>query len=255
MRRVNRVVRPRALLIGNTWIDLGRVRLMCGRFYLHSTLDKLLELIEGLVANVELAPRYNIAPSQPLAVIHADAASGRHLHLMRWGLIPGWSKTAETHFSLINARAESILEKPAFRGAIRHRRCLIPADGFYEWCKQPGTRTKQPYAIHAIDRRPLFFGGIWEHWLGADGSELESCAIVTTEANRDLAEIHERMPLILPPDVFDAWLDRTVQNPTRIASLLNPPEAGHLRAYKITTAVNNVRHDDASLLQPLPELF
>jgi putative SOS response-associated peptidase YedK len=172
---------------------------------------------------------------------------GRELALVRWGLIPAWAKEASIGGRLINARSETVAEKPAFRSAFRKRRCLVPADGFYEWRKREGGGPKQPMLVRRRDGAPFAFAGLWEHWRGPEG-EVQTCTILTTEANAVLAPIHDRMPVILDPAAYDRWLD-----PARPGAeeLLRPCSDGWLEAFPVSTRVNNVRNDVAELIAPM----
>ena len=176
---------------------------MCGRYTVTSPPEALRTLF-GYEEEPNFPPRYNVAPAQPIAIVRL-VEDQRHFALVRWGLLPSWVKDPKTFALLINARGETVLEKPAFRAAMKRRRCLIPADGFYEWQEEGGR--KRPFFIHAKSGAPLAFAGLWETWIGPNGEELETAAIVTTRANRTLAPIHERMPVIVPPEAFDLWLD------------------------------------------------
>ena len=179
---------------------------MCGRFLLHAPVE-VLQRAFGFAERPNLQPRYNIAPTQTVAIVRRkDDGGGRELALVRWGLIPSWAKDASIGGRLINARAETVAEKPAFRGAFRRRRALVPADGFYEWRKREGDRPKQPLLIRRRDGQPFALAGLWEHWRGPEG-EVQTCTIVTTAANVVLAPIHDRMPVILDPASYDRWLD------------------------------------------------
>jgi len=222
---------------------------MCGRFFLDATPDEVEALLGPLASAVQLAPRYNIAPGQPVPAVHEDALGARHLVLLHWGLVPSWSDGPDPRYSMINARAETVAEKPAYRAAIRYRRCLLPASGFYEW-HPTGRGHKQPYAIRRVDRRPFAMAGIWEHWLGADGSELRSCSILVTTANATLSPIHERMPVILARQDHDRWLDRNLQHPDELQALLRPCPDDWLEAYPVGREVNNPQHDGRALIQP-----
>ena len=222
---------------------------MCGRYFLHSNLDQLTELFGELAGDVRLMPRYNIAPSQPVPIIREDAQGTRHIALVRWGLIPSWSSEPDSKFNLINARAETVAEKPAFRTAYRYRRCLIPADGFYEWQKT-SDKHKQPYCFRREDGKPMALAGIWESWQAPDGSELESCAILVTAANSVVAPVHDRMPVILPETSFSPWLDRHQQRPQELQKYLQPAVDGVLQCYRISTHVNNPQNDSADLIKP-----
>lgn len=206
-------------------------------------------------APLNLAPRFNIAPTQPVFAITAPGGIGHEgggntaAHF-QWGLVPSWAKDPAIGVKMINARAETVAGKPAFRAAFRRRRCLIPASGFYEWQKQTGG-PKQPFWIAAADSGLLTFAGLWESWLSPDGGELRTCTIVTTAANDQLSPIHHRMPVILAPADFDAWLDVRDETDTAAASaLLRPAPAEATAARPVSARVNNVRNDDASLIEP-----
>ncbi len=195
-------------------------------------------------------PRHNIAPTQPVPIVFRDGAQ-RHFLLVRWGLIPSWTKEVSSSL-LINARAETIAEKPSFRGAFRHRRALMPADGFYEW-KPVGKGAKQPYLIRRRaknnERAPFAMAALWETWAAAEGSEIDSCAVVTCEANATLSTIHHRMPVILDEKDWDAWLDPAT--PLKEAqALLRPAPDDLLDATPVSTRINRVANDDPSLLEP-----
>ena len=221
---------------------------MCGRFNLRLPSAQLAEIFHLLRAP-DFLPRYNIAPTQPVAAIRTEDGQ-RELALLHWGLIPSWAKDPKMGARMINARAETVAEKPSFRSAFRRHRCLIPASGFYEW-KQTDSRVKQPYHIAMRDDRAFAFAGLWEHWNGNDGSEIESCTIITTEANEFLKEIHDRMPVILHADDHDRWLDPKNENKTELLSLLTPYPAEEMRADTISTLVNNVRNDSPECLAPV----
>ncbi|MCX7853872.1 MAG: SOS response-associated peptidase [Caldilineales bacterium] len=221
---------------------------MCGRFTLTASGDELASLFD-LEQAPNLEPRYNIAPTQPVAVVRLDREGRRReFTLMRWGLIPSWAKDIHIGNRLINARAETLTEKPAFRTAFRRRRCLIPANGFYEWQK-PTAGRKQPYFIGLPDRRPFAFAGLWEHWEGADGSVLDSCAIITTAANERVRVLHDRMPVILERTDFGDWLDPTT-TPDRLFHLLRPYPFEML-IYPVSTLVNAPENDRPECIVPL----
>jgi putative SOS response-associated peptidase YedK len=224
---------------------------MCGRFFLAASMDDLAELL-GPFAGVPPTTRYNITPGQPIAALREDGAGARHLVPLHWGLVPAWSKGPDTRYSMFNARAETVADKPAFRAALRYRRCLVPVSGFYEW-QAGGGDGKQPYAIVRSDRKPFAIAGLWEHWQGADGSELESGTLIVTAANRTLAPVHERMPVILAPDDFERWLDRHRQHPDDVSDLLRPCADDLLETYPVSTDVNNPRNDFAALTAPLED--
>ena len=220
---------------------------MCGRFTLATPGQTIAEAFE-LQTAPELKPRYNISPTQPVAVIRVVGA-GRELAMLHWGLIPSWSKDTAIGSSMINARGETVAEKPSFRTPFRSRRCLILADGFYEW-KRDGER-KQPYHICMADRRPFAFAGLWDRWAPPDGEPVESCTIVTTAPNGLMAPIHDRMPVILPAAAHARWLDPTVREKERLQELLQPFDASSMRAYPVSPRVNNPRNDDRDCIAPL----
>jgi putative SOS response-associated peptidase YedK len=220
---------------------------MCGRFTVTSSPEALRALYQ-YAEQPNFPPRYNVAPTQPIAVVRLHEGR-RQFALMRWGLLPSWVKDPKTFTLLINARGESVCDKPAFRAAMKRRRCLIPADGFYEW-KALGSR-KQPYYVHAKSGAPLTFAGLWETWTGPNGEELDTATIVTTEANRMLSAIHGRMPAILAPEAFALWLDCDHVDARTAEALIHPAREDLLEAYEISTTVNRTANDDARLLQPL----
>ncbi|MDO8838670.1 MAG: SOS response-associated peptidase [Parvibaculum sp.] len=218
---------------------------MCGRYTITAPPDVMRELF-GFGEQPNFPPRHNIAPTQPVPIVFRDGAQ-RHFLLVRWGLIPSWAKEVPASL-LINARAETIAEKPSFRAAFRHRRALMPADGFYEW-KAEGKGVKQPYVIRRRDRAPFAMAALWETWATAEGSEIDSCAVVTCEANATLAPIHHRMPVILDEKDWDAWLDPAT--PLKEAqALLRPAPDDLLDATPVSTRINRVANDDPSLLEP-----
>jgi len=227
---------------------------MCGRFTLRSPAAAVAEQF-ALPEVPPLAPRFNIAPSQPVAVVRLAPNTPqprRELVLLRWGLIPAWAKDPAVGNRMINARAETAAEKPAYRVAFRQRRCLLPADGFYEW--QGAGRRKQPYFIHFRDDRLFAFAGLWESWQGADGSYIESCSLLTTEPNELLRPIHNRMPVILAPNSYGPWLDPTAPADT-LAPLTPPYPADEMAAEPIGTRVNNPARDDPQCIEPQRDLF
>jgi putative SOS response-associated peptidase YedK len=182
-----------------------------------------------------LGPRYNITPTQPVAVVRG-ATGARRLDLLRWGLVPAWASDLRIGSRLINARAESVAEKPSFRDALRARRCLVIADGFYEWRREGSG--KRPYLIRFVDGRPFAFAGLWERW-GRGGTELESCAIVTCPPNPIVSELHDRMPVILAPRDHDLWLDGDVNDPARLLPLLAPCSPAGMESFPVSTRVND----------------
>lgn len=221
---------------------------MCGRFTLRTPPKDLVEVFQLLHA-LEMVPRYNIAPTQPVAVVRPGATC-RELSMLRWGLIPSWAQDAKIGASLINARADTIATKPAFRAAFKRRRCLIPADGFYEWKKGEG-KTKQPFYIRLKQEYPFAFAGLWEHWEGADHSDIDSCTIITTDANDTLRPLHDRMPVILHEEDYDRWLDPKIDDPIQLGELLKPYASEELTAFPISTLVNNARNELPQCIEPL----
>lgn len=195
-------------------------------------------------------PRYNIAPTQPIAIVRLVDGK-RQFALVRWGFIPSWVKDPKAVSLMFNARSETAAEKPAYRNAMKRRRCLVPADGFYEW-KRDGER-KRPHFIRRKDAKPLAFAGLWENWTGPNGEELETAAIVTTAANDTLKPLHDRMPVVVPPDAFDLWLNPDA-DPQIAASLMIPAPDDLLEAVEVSSAVNRVANDDPALLTPASEL-
>lgn len=226
---------------------------MCGRYNLRTSAADLVELFGALpFAGFDLGsvkPRYNIAPTQTVVVIRQDEAS-RVLLGMRWGLVPFWAKDLSIGNRLINARGETVASKPAFRAAFKRRRCLIPADGFYEW-KKLDARHKQPYHIESADGEPLALAGLWECWHDAAGNSNETCTIITTTPNDLMAELHDRMPVILDESAFESWLDTSNQDVDSLQRLIGPCPSERLRFYPVSTAVNSPRHDAADCIDPL----
>lgn len=224
---------------------------MCGRYTLRNVED-LSERFQVRQVPLELSAAYNIAPSQELPVIVEQEDGERVVRLMQWGLIPRWQRSGQVRgVAPINARAESVAEKPMFRDLIRRRRCLIPASGFYEWRKLPGR--KQPYYIGVKDQ-PLFaFAGLYDEVEQGGCAPVASYAIVTARANERLAPIHERMPVILRPEDEWLWLSREVKDPAAIEPLMEPLGSDEVVAFPVTTAVNNVRHDGPELIRPRVE--
>jgi putative SOS response-associated peptidase YedK len=216
---------------------------MCGRYKIEAT-PEILRAFFHFEEYPNFPPRFNIAPTQPVPIVRLIAGK-RHFQLVRWGLVPSWMKEMPKSV-LINARAETINEKPSFKGGFRHRRCLIPTDGFYEWQAREG-RVKQPHVIHRPDGTPFAMAGIWDDWMSADGSELETCAIVTTAANDRLKPVHHRMPVILDPKDWDAWLDTDGTSAKEAAELLKSAPDDLLEALPVSPRVNKISHDDAEL--------
>jgi putative SOS response-associated peptidase YedK len=217
---------------------------MCGRFALPNP-----EELEGhfsVKKNPDLAPRYNIAPSQDIAVIRLiPQTSSREIAILRWGLIPFWAKEKKIGYKMINARAESVTDKPAFRAAFKYRRCLIPATGFFEWSHK--NKTKQPYFIRLKDTNILAFAGLWEHWVGKDGEVIDSCTVITTNANEAVKNIHDRMPVIIEPEQYDRWLDPGADE-KNLSTLFAPFPDKKILAYPVGIEVNNPKNDSPNCL-------
>ena len=219
---------------------------MCGRFVITSSPEAIRTLF-GYAEQPNFPPRYNVAPTQPIAVVRLVDGK-RQFALMRWGFIPGWVKDPKTMSLLINARGESVLDKPAFRNAMRRRRCLIPADGFYDW--RPG-EPKRPYFVRLKSGGTFAFAGLWETWTGPNGEEVDTAAILTTRANRALAAIHDRMPVIVAPEAFALWLDCAKVEAATAAALIAPAADALLEFHEVSAAVNRAANDDASLIAPV----
>ena len=224
---------------------------MCGRY----TLKAIAEILADQFDFEELAdakPRYNIAPAQLVACVRFLPGSQKREGIMlRWGLIPSWATDPDIGMKLINARAETVDERPSFRKSFRQRRCLVLADGFYEWRKEK--RAKQPYYIQMKDKRPFAFAGLWEYWINSDGGVVESCALITTEPNELMAPIHNRMPAIVDPDRYGEWLDPMQQQVAKLNALLGPYPAKQMIAYPVDQLVNNAWVDDLRCVEPLGE--
>lgn len=221
---------------------------MCGRYLLTS----MPEAIRRLFAYPEtpnFPARHNIAPTQPIPIVTARHGS-RHFLLVRWGFIPAFTKDVKALPLMCNARAETVVDKPAFRNAMRHRRCLVPADGFYEWKRTPDG--KQPYLLRPRHGGAIAFAGIHETYAAPDGSEIDTAAILTTAAPPSLAWLHERVPVVIGPDDFAAWLDTDGRRPADVAGLLAARD-GLFEAVPVSTRVNSAHNDDASLVEPVPE--
>ncbi len=220
---------------------------MCGRFTLRTSGAALAEQFQ-LAEVPDLAPHYNIAPTQEVAVIRATAA-GRKLDFLRWGLIPAWAKDPSIGARMINARAETVAEKPAFRTAFKQRRCLVIADGFYEW--QGTGKQKQPFYFQVDGGQAFAFAGLWETWKNPEGQLVETCTVLTTEANELVRPVHERMPVILPADAYAPWLDPQLHDVGALQQLLRAYPPQEMNAYPVGTRVNRVTHDDAACIAPV----
>jgi putative SOS response-associated peptidase YedK len=228
---------------------------VCGRYVQASSPSLLAERFAVDEIRVpELEQRFNITPRSDVPIV-AVSRERRVLDLVRWGLVPSWAKDLKIGDRLINARAESIATKPAYKRAFQKRRCIVPADGFYEWRKVPGHTAKQPYFVYRRDREPLAFAGLWEIWHDPehpDGERIRSCVIVTTRANHMLEPVHDRMPVVLPEEVWDAWLDPENHDTTALEALLVPAPDDVLDLYAVRPLVNRPTNDGRELLEPAP---
>jgi putative SOS response-associated peptidase YedK len=223
---------------------------MCGRYLITSAPEAFRRLF-GYREQPNFPPRYNVAPTQPVPIVRMVEGK-RQFALVRWGLIPAWVKDPRGFTLLVNGRGESVNDKPAFRNAMKRRRCLFLADGFYEWMEQGGGR-KRPFCVRPKDGQPVAFAGLWETWMGPNGEETETAAVLTTEANRTLMPIHHRMPVVIPPEAFDMWLDCAHVDALAASALLVPPPDDAMEAYEISTAVNRVVNDGPEILAPVSE--
>jgi putative SOS response-associated peptidase YedK len=221
---------------------------MCGRYAI-TTVPEALRALFAYLEQPNFPPRYNVAPTQPVPIVRMVEGK-RQFALVRWGLIPSWVKDPRGFTLLINARGESAAEKPAFRNAMKRRRCLFPADGFYEW-KRDGER-KQPYFVRLKSGQPMAFAGLWESWMGPNGEEQETAAIVTTPASPSISFIHDRMPVIVSPEAFDFWLDPNV-DAEMASTVIRPAPDAQLEFFPVSSAVNRTANDSPQLLEPLRE--
>ena len=221
---------------------------MCSRYSLTAPPEAIAKLFGAAIAE-GFPPRYNIAPTEPVGIVRNGLSGQREFVLVRWGLIPSWMKDPRGFSTLINARCEGVADKPSFRGALRHRRCLVPADGFYEWTGKKGA--KIPHLVRLKERGVFAFAGLAEHWLGADGSELETMAILTAQANADMAPLHDRMPVILHPDDYERWLDCKPGTAQGVLDLLRPLEPGLIDFVEVDRALNNPRSEGPQLQTPV----
>ncbi len=223
---------------------------MCGRYRLSRRKQLVDEYFGSVSGEEEWAPRYNIAPTQPVPVIRQNPKEPvRQTSLMRWGLIPSWSKDSSTAARMINARSESADTTPAFRDALKSRRCLIPADGFYEWVRTG--KTKQPYCFEVNNGELFAFAGLWDRWKDPSGQWVKSCSILTTTPNALTSAVHDRMPVILDPDVYELWLDPGRANVAAASELLKPFDARLMRCYPVSSRINHVANDDEECSRPV----
>jgi putative SOS response-associated peptidase YedK len=221
---------------------------MCGRYTSTNPVEVYAELFKARAGDLFVEPRYNIAPTYDVLACRAMPA-GRELALLHWGLIPAWAEDKKIGYRTINARAETVAVKPAYRTAFRRRRCLIAADGFYEW--RPGKPKKQPYYIRMRDGKPFAFAGLWERWEPEGAEPVDSCTIIVTTANELISQIHDRMPVILAPQDYDLWLDPEVHDPEKVMTLLKSYPENELEIYPVGFSVNSPKHDGEDLIKPL----
>jgi putative SOS response-associated peptidase YedK len=222
---------------------------MCGRFTLTVDAHQIREAFPWITVPDQIQPRYNVAPSQPVAVIPNDGKN--RLDYFVWGLVPFWAKDPTIGSRMINARGETVDQKPSFKAAFRHRRCLILADGFYEWKKAPDQGVKIPMYIKMKDDRPFALAGLWETWHAPDGSDLFTCTIITTEPNDLLKDVHNRMPVILPEEAYPLWLGTGPAEPAELKSLLIPFSPHQMKVYPVSRTVNNPANDTPACVTPL----
>jgi putative SOS response-associated peptidase YedK len=223
---------------------------MCGRFSLRVPADQIAKHFQ-LEEVPNITERYNIAPSQMVATIYAKEATNRQFEWMRWGLIPSWAKDEKIGYKLINARSETVTEKPAFRSAFKSRRCLLMADGFYEWQKQG--KKKQPYYFQMRDASVFAFAGLWESWNAPDGELVQSCTLLTTTANALVQPVHERMPVILSPESYEVWLNAQLKDSEELLPLLKPFSEDKMMAYPVSSVVNTPANDRRECIEKLAD--
>ncbi len=222
---------------------------MCGRYRLSRRKQLVEEYFDTVSDEPDWNPRYNIAPTQPIPVIRQHPKEPvRQLSLIRWGLIPSWAKGPSVGVQMINARSETAATKPAFRDALKSRRCLIPADGFYEWMRTG--RAKQPYCFEVNGGELFAFAGIWDRWKDPSGNWVKTCSILTTTPNAVTSAVHDRMPVILDPDSYDLWLDPGIREVAVVSELLKPFDARMMRCYPVSTRINHVANDDEECSRP-----
>jgi putative SOS response-associated peptidase YedK len=224
---------------------------MCGRYRLSRRKQIIEEHFDSVSGEKDWTPRYNIAPTQPVPIIRQHPKEPRRelsLSLVRWGLIPWWAKDASGAARMINARSETAATLPTFRDALKARRCIVPADGFYEW--QKAGKVKQPHCFEVEDGKLFAFAGVWERWKDAAGKAMETCAILTTTPNAVTSTVHDRMPVILTPDAYELWLDPGFADVAAICDLLKPYDARSMRCYPVSERINHFANDDAECCAP-----
>ena len=222
---------------------------MCGRFSLTADPNQLRAMFPWLIFPEKMQPRYNVAPSQPVAVVPNDGKNSVDFFL--WGLIPFWSKDPNASNRMINARAETLTEKPTFKNAFKYRRCLILADGFYEWKSEPDRKSKTPMYIKLKNGHPFAFAGLWDIWRSSDGSEIPTCTIITTEPNELMMNIHNRMPVILHEKHYPQWLETNEPDQKSLQELLQPYPSNEMVAFQISRSINNPANDSAEVIKPI----
>jgi putative SOS response-associated peptidase YedK len=223
---------------------------MCGRYRLSRRKQIIEEQFDTTDWQDDWSPRFNVAPTQPVPVIRQNPKEPiRELSLMRWGLIPAWAKDASGAARMINARSETVHTLPAFRDALKSRRCLVPADGFYEWQRRGSA--KQPFCFEVNDGELFAFAGLWERWRDPSGQWVKSCSILTTTPNAVTSAVHDRMPVILGKDDYDVWLDPGMQNVAAVSEMLRPYDAKSMRSYPVSTRINHVANDDTECSRPI----
>jgi putative SOS response-associated peptidase YedK len=220
---------------------------MCGRFALYSDSLTLAHRF-STEAPAGLHPRFNVAPGQPILTVREESDK-RRFAWVRWGLVPHWAKEINTGYSTINARAETVASKPAFRDAFKRRRCLIPANGFYEWQEKPGSKGKQPWFVALRNRLPMALAGLWERWRSPEGDEVESCAIIVTAANELMEPVHDRMPVILASSHWNTWLAPSTRDFKLLQNLLKPYPNEEIAVWKVSTKVNNPQNDSDECIE------
>jgi putative SOS response-associated peptidase YedK len=223
---------------------------MCGRYRLSRRKEVIEDHFDSISGEEDWSPRYNVAPTQPVPIIRQHPKEPRReLSLVRWGLIPSWAKDASGAAGMINARSETAPTKPAFRDALKSRRCIVPADGFYEWSR---TRAgKQPYCFEVNDGELFAFAGLWERWKDPGGNWIRTCSILTTTSNAVTSAVHDRMPVILEPDAYDLWLDPGFNDVAAVSEMLKPYDARLMRSYPVSTRINQAVNDDADCAKPV----
>ena len=223
---------------------------MCNRYRLTHSKQYLSDRFQATGDEIEDRPRYNIAPTQPVLIVRKEQGKKiRHFTTMRWGLIPSWAKDMSIGTKTLNARSETVTTKPAFRDSILAKRCLIPADGFYEWRKMGSV--KQPYCFEVGEGEVFALAGLWDQWTSPDGEVIESCTILTTTPNSLVADLHDRMPVIVPSDKYELWLDPDVTDFKAIRDILKPYDATAMRLYPVNRKLNNSNNDDAESASPV----